>query len=141
MLLSTPAVRSLACLAITALLGCASNVPSDGFRASEDMPPQALGDAHVQANARGVVAPRRISGSAPIYPVNSLMRGGTGEALIEFTVTETGETADFVVVRATSDSFAAHSIAALQTWRFEPARRDGRAIAIRAQQPFAYRIR
>ena len=139
--MSTTAVRSLACLAITALLGCASNTPTDGFRASEDMPPQALGDAHVQPNARGVVAPRRISGSAPIYPVNSLMRGGTGEALIEFTVTETGETADFVVLRATSDSFAAHSIAALKTWRFEPARKEGRAISIRARQPFAYKIR
>jgi TonB family protein len=139
--MSTPATRLLACLAIGALVGCASNAPIDGYRAGTGMPPQALSDAHVQPNTRGVIAPRRIGGSAPIYPVNSLLRGGTGEAMIEFTITEAGETANFVVVNASSDSFAAHSIAALKTWRFEPARKEGQPVAVRARQPFAYRIR
>jgi TonB family protein len=139
--MSTCATRLLACLATAALVGCASNASIDGYRAGTGMAPQALSDAHVQPNARGVIAPRRISGSAPIYPVNSLVRGGTGEALIEFTITEAGETADFVVVNASSDSFAAHSIAALKTWRFEPARKEGQPVSIRARQPFAYRIR
>jgi TonB family protein len=81
------------------------------------------------------------SAAAHRSTVNSLLRGRTGEALIEFTVTEAGETADFVVVRASSDSFAAHSIEALKTWRFEPARKEGKTHAIRARQPFTYTIR
>lgn len=135
------ASRLASCLGIAALAGCVSNPQIDGYRSSMPMAPQEVSDAHVKPNARGVSAPRRISGSAPIYPVNSLLRGRTGEALIEFTVTEAGETADFVVVRASSDSFAAHSIEALKTWRFEPARKEGQPHAIRARQPFTYTIR
>ena len=102
--MSTPAIRRLAWLGIAALAGCATSVPSDGYRANRPMAPQALGDQHVRPNARGVVAPRRISGSAPVYPVTSLLRGTTGEALIEFTITETGETGNFTVVEASSPS-------------------------------------
>ena len=133
--------RLAGCLGIAALVGCASSPPVDGYRSSMAMAPQEVSDAHVKPNARGVSAPRRVSCNAPIYPVNSLLRGRTGDALIEFTVTESGETADFVVVRASSDSFAVHSIEALKTWRFEPARKEGQPHAIRARQPFTYTIR
>ena len=139
--MSILATRLSGCLAIAAFVGCASSTPTAGHRASKAMPPQEVSDAHVKPNARGVSAPRRVSGNAPIYPVNSLLRGRTGDALIEFTVTEAGETADFVVVRASSDSFAAHSIEALKTWRFEPAREEGQPHSIRARQPFTYTIR
>jgi protein TonB len=135
------AVRLAAGLTVASLTGCATNSPADGPEASRGMAPQVVVDAHVLPDARGVLAPRRISGNAPNYPMDSLMRGGAGDAVIEFTVTEAGETADFVVVSASSAGFARNSIAALKTWRFEPAHKEGRPVPYRVRQPFSYTMR
>jgi hypothetical protein len=67
LLMSILAFRLVSCMGIAALTGFVSNPPIDGYRSSMPMAPQEVSDAHVKPNARGVSAPRRISGSAPIY--------------------------------------------------------------------------
>ena len=86
------------------------------------------------------VAPKFISGAAPIYPITRLRLRQSGFAVTRFTVDETGHTRDFHVMKTNYPYFASHAIIAIQKWRFQPATKKGRPVSYRIQTPFYYRV-
>ena len=58
-----------------------------------------------------------------------------GSVVLEFTVDATGKPAGFRVVSATDAALAQLVVASVKQWRFQPAERDGRAVAQRVALP------
>lgn len=87
------------------------------------------------------IPPRFISGEAPAYPIAQLRKGNPGAAVIGFTIDEKGNTRDFVIIGATYHFFATHAIRAVQYWKFEPAKKNGKPVAAKVRVPFVYDAR
>jgi|GEM_PF-829812 len=65
----------------------------------------------------------------PRYPRGAEAAGVEGVTLVRFDVTESGETENVEVVAAAPPQiFDEASVEAIETWRYEPAVRDGRAV-------------
>ncbi len=82
--------------------------------------------------------PRLIRGEAPKYPIRQLRYGGGGFAEIGFVIDESGRTRDFTVIKTNYKYFAGAAIIAMKGWRFEPARLNGKPIAVPARVPFTF---
>ena len=64
--------------------------------------------------------------------------GGGGFALIGFVIDESGRARDFRVVKTNYRYFAGAAIIAMKGWRFEPARLNGKSVAVHARVPFTF---
>jgi TonB family protein len=97
---------------------------------------------YVGAKSQQLNVPQQfISGDAPVYPIGQLIRKSPGAAVIGFTIDEQGNTRDFVIVGTTYHFFATHAIRAVQDWKFEPARKSGKPVAVKVRASFVYAIR
>lgn len=86
------------------------------------------------------VAPVAVSMGAPQYPAAAKAAGVEGTVVVKYVVTETGAVTGVQVVRGPSELHAA-CIAAVQSWRFKPALRDGVPIAVSRVARFPFRIK
>ncbi len=89
----------------------------------------------------GVTPPRKVSGEPAPYPSAAKSRKIAGTVMVEFTVTEGGEPEDIRVVRSGGPILDAGMSAAVRTWRYAPAERNGVKVRvrIRAEQQFRSR--
>jgi TonB family protein len=117
--------------------GC-ENQLSDGVRPLEPIP--SSWSPHPENPASFDTPPKLVRGAAPIYPISQLQQNKAGAATIAFTIDEYGKTRDFRVISADYPYYASHAILAVQQWRFEPARKNGRPVAVRERVTFHYRI-
>ncbi len=77
----------------------------------------------------------------PVYPMRARTRQIEGRVTLEFVVTPQGSASHITVqAAAPGDVFEDAAIAALQKWQFRPILKDGRPIAVRARQTFAFRL-
>jgi TonB family protein len=89
----------------------------------------------------GVTPPRRISGQPAPYPAAARRQKVGGTVVVELTVTERGEPDNVRVVRSGGAILDAGMTAAVRTWRYAPAERNGVKVRvrIRTEQQFRYR--
>lgn len=73
-------------------------------------------------------------------PFRLRRNGTTGEVLVSAVVDRTGAVTVASVVRSTHPELDAPTLKALRAWRFKPAEKDGRAVAVRVVVPFGYRV-
>lgn len=85
-------------------------------------------------------SPRTRSQVAPIYPTAERGAGITGEVLVEFTVDESGRVLNPRVVRSSLAAFEAATLRAVEKWRFEPGRVQGRAVRFRMMVPVKFSL-
>lgn len=84
--------------------------------------------------------PRTRSQVAPVYPAVERNAGITGEVLVEFTVDESGRVLRPRVVRSSHAAFEASTLRAVEKWRFEPGKKDGRAVRFRMMVPVRFSL-
>jgi TonB family protein len=84
--------------------------------------------------------PKFKRGYAPFFPVNEARKRQWGYAMAEFTVTPEGETDNIRIIAATAVSFAQEAGITLQDWRFIPAQKNGRPVAVTVRLPFTFRL-
>lgn len=82
---------------------------------------------------------RLVSGTRPVYPVEDLLRGRSGTAVIEFDVRADG-TVHAVASSADARWFRDHAVVAMRDWQVEPAVRAGRPVAVQCRLLFDYRM-
>lgn len=85
-------------------------------------------------------APRTRSQIAPVYPAVERNAGITGEVLVEFTVDESGRVLRPRVIRSTHAAFEASTLRAVEKWRFEPGKKNGRAVRFRMMVPVTFSL-
>ncbi len=82
--------------------------------------------------------PRTRVQSPPVYPHEARQSGLTGEVLVEFMVDEDGRVMNVRVVRSSHATFEAPTLTAVAKWRFEPGRKNGRAVRFQMRVPVRF---
>jgi protein TonB len=78
----------------------------------------------------GIAPPRAIFAPDPDYPESARKHKIQGTCVLGVTVDECGAVRDVHVTRSTDKRLDQHSIEAVKQWRFTPATKDGKAIAV-----------
>jgi serine/threonine-protein kinase len=88
----------------------------------------------------GVTPPRKISGEAAPYPEPAKRLRLEGSVTVEMIVTERGEPVNLRVVESAGGIFDSAVLAAVRTWRYAPAEKDGVEVRVRlrARQVFSF---
>ena len=108
------------------LAACAGTPQATSQRANRWLEPGSIvGPASVEWDTPA----RLLRGKSPMYPIGQFLTGKTGSAEVAFTVGVDGHTRDIHVVAADREVFGRHLAIAVRDWLFEPARRNGVAIA------------
>lgn len=82
--------------------------------------------------------PRTRAQAAPIYPSEARRQGLAGEVVVEFVVDENGRVLNPRVVRSSHAMFESATLSAVSKWRFEPGRKEGRAVRFRMVAPVVF---
>jgi TonB family protein len=152
---STPPLRvSPVFVALTASLaallfaGCSTPVPSSIV----DVPPKPavspVTAATPSENSGGQVfelgqldqPPRATVQGPPRYPAALRKKNVSGEAVVEFIVNAQGGIAWTNVVSATHPDFGDAAAEAIRKWKFSPAIRAGKPVAVRMRVPIAFSL-
>ena len=80
-----------------------------------------------------VTPPQRIAGETPGYPKAAAKARLQGLVVVEMVVTEKGEPTDIRVVESAGEILDRAVVSAVQSWRFEPARKAGVKVRVRWQ--------
>ena len=111
----------------------------------ESRPPAGIGDGLVDGNGTigaGLLdnAPRMRVQLPPKYPYEAKRDALEGEVVVEFGVDESGRVFDPHVVSSTNAIFEDPTLVAVGKWRFEPGRRDGKAVSFRMMVPVEFHL-
>jgi TonB family protein len=87
-------------------------------------------DEQVYDLGPGVTAPRVIKQTAPQYP-NGRGVSASGSVIIALIVSSKGVPRDPHIVKSLDKDLDQSAIEAVKEWRFAPAQKDGKAIAVR----------
>jgi protein TonB len=77
---------------------------------------------------------------SPEYPREAKSTGLTGEVLVEFVVDESGHVLNPRVVRSSDSRFETPTLRAVERWRFEPGKKDGRTVRFRMAVPVMFTL-
>jgi TonB family protein len=131
-------LASMVLCGILLMIGCRL-APETGLRAGKPIPSNKMFPMDVVPGDWDV-PPVFLSGDAPSYPVTRLLNGEAGSATISYVIDEDGRTKDFYIVSATFKYFGSHAAYAVKRWRFAPARKDGKPVAVKIVQTFNYEV-
>jgi protein TonB len=81
----------------------------------------------------GVIPPERVEGRSAAYPDEARRLRLAGTVTVEMTVTQAGEPREVRVVQSAGAILDAAVLAAVRTWRFKPAEKDGIPVVARWQ--------
>lgn len=76
----------------------------------------------------------------PRYPYEAIRDRKDGEVVVEFSVDERGRVYGARVVRSTDTVFEEPTLQAVSQWRFEPGRRNGRAVRFHMMVPVEFHV-
>ncbi len=76
----------------------------------------------------------------PVYPENLQKTGKQGNVLLIARIDSSGRLQDVRAIAASDDLFVGPAVAAVKTWQFKPARRDGRPIEIGVNVGIRFRL-
>jgi TonB family protein len=116
-------------LLAAAMLTACSSVPPDPniSRADRNVKARVFPDCEPRPDT----PPKLIAGRTPKYPVNRLLAEKDGYAVIAFDITAAGRARNLTEIESSHPKFYNHTHNAVAKWKFEPARQDGVAVAVR----------
>ena len=113
--------------AVTALLLL---VPLTAIRAQDE----------IYKIGNGVSAPKLLHKVEPKYDPDARAAGVEGTTVLSVVVTARGEPRDIQVQRSLHPGLDAQGVAAVEQWLFEPARKDGKPVAVRATVEINFKL-
>lgn len=76
----------------------------------------------------------------PIFPKELRAQGANGEAMIDFVVDEQGAVRNARVLSASDPASAEAALDAVALWQYDPAQKDGRAVALHLREPIFFKM-
>ena len=87
-----------------------------------------------------VSAPKLIKHVEPEYPEYARKKKLSATVVVRMVVDEAGVPQNIAVIKPLGNGFDEATIAAVNQWRFEPAMRDGKPVAVSLQSEVTFRI-
>jgi serine/threonine-protein kinase len=78
-----------------------------------------------------ILPPRRLAGTAPLYPEAARARGLAGTTIVEAWIDERGDVVDVTVTESAGASLDRALLDAVAAWRFAPATKRGMPVSVR----------
>lgn len=97
-------------------------------------------DEPVLRVGHGVTAPRPLNRPAPEYSVEAVQAGLEGTCILSVVVNSEGKPEHINVSRSLGKGLDEKSIEALRNWTFEPARKDGKPVAVQISVVMTFRL-
>jgi TonB family protein len=91
---------------------------------------KSVGDQAVLQVGHGVTAPRPINNPDPEYSEEARRAGRQGKCILSLVVNSEGRPEDIRVTRSLGMGLDEKAVEALRNWTFEPARKDGKPVAV-----------
>lgn len=85
-------------------------------------------------------APKPVSITKPEFPATLRKNGKEGRAVVKIRIEADGSVSDVAVKSADEPAFGEAAAAAVKTWKFEPATRDGQAVPISVEMPVVFSL-
>jgi TonB family protein len=119
------------------LSGCSTPIPFEG----EAMPQMQVATYMkvVTPASDYDTPPKFLRGFAPFFPHAAERENVWGFAELDFVVRPDGSASNIRIVKATAYDFAQQAALAVQKWKFDPAMKNGRPVAVRVRLPFTFR--
>lgn len=119
-----------------------SGAPANSIAAtSSSLPPSAAPAAAPAASGTGVIqAPKLIASPPPVYPSNARSSNVEGVVVLDLLVDETGKVTQAKIVSGPALLQLA-AVEAVHSWKYQPARQDGRPVAQHTQVTINFRLR
>ncbi len=95
-----------------------------------------ISDKQISEMMDNVASVRKV---APIYPLELLLEGKTGQALVQFTIDTTGQVMLPQILEATDPAFGEALVADIEANEFLPPRFNGKAKSILTKQRFEFK--
>ena len=129
--------RAASIFAVILLWGCASRQAFEG----NPMPAEQVTNFLEVVSPKGSydTPPSFRRGFAPFFPEAEGRTRKTGYAQAEFTINPDGKVSHVRILKATSYNFAEEAGYTVRDWRFNPAKKNGQAVPVRARLPFTFR--
>lgn len=81
-----------------------------------------------------------VSRRPPVYPLALEATGQTGEAMIEILIDEAGDAQLPRIVSCSAPEFGYAAVQAVATWRFEPPKKNSKAVVTRVRVPLEFAL-
>jgi TonB family protein len=85
--------------------------------------------------------PILLAANAPRYPAGALAEGRSGHAEVNVIIDASGSTFATKLLNATAPEFGEAAVAAVHSWRFEPARKAGVPVSVEGKIIFPFVVR
>jgi TonB family protein len=97
-------------------------------------------DQPVLRVGHGVIAPRPLNAPDPEYSEEARKAGLQGKCVLSLIVDSEGKPENIIVSRSLGMGLDENAIEAVRNWTFEPARKDGKPVAVQISVVVTYRI-
>ena len=121
-------------LICSALLLCGSCI-----LLAQDKPSEQVCEIHNVGDC-GVTAPKPVYHPNPEYTDRARRKKINGNVVVSFIVTNEGKVRDAIVTRRLDKDLDQQALAAVRTWRFEPALKDGTPVEVRINAELTFRL-
>lgn len=108
---------------------------------NSDKDAQNTGNNTVYEIGNGVTPPKGVSMPNPEYSDKARKKKISGTVVVAMVVTPDGTVRDVTVIKSLERSLDQQAIAAVKTWTFEPATKDGKPVAVHLHAEVSFRIR
>jgi TonB family protein len=114
--------------------------PSSDVGKSSDAPPAAHSGGGVYHVGGGVSAPKVISSPDPEYPEEARRQGIEGAVRLWLIVDDQGRPREIKVAKQVGYGFDQEAVRAVREWRFKPAMKDGKPVAVQINVEVNFRL-
>jgi TonB family protein len=90
--------------------------------------------------ANGIIAPRAIYAPEPEYTDEALKAKLVGTVVLSLVVGTDGQPRDIKVVRPLRDGLDQKAVDAVKSWKFQPATKDGKPVAVQITVEVQFRL-
>ena len=102
--------------------------------------PPASAAVHPKVEKQPDVQPKAVTRPPPLYPAALRAEGTSGSVTLEFIIDELGDVQEVTVIRSSHPGFEVAALTAVSKWKFEPARKGGRAVRTLASQKLEFNV-
>jgi periplasmic protein TonB len=88
----------------------------------------------------GVIAPKPIYTPDPEYSEKARKKKTNGTVVVAMIVTQEGRVRDVKITKGLDEGLDKQALAAVRTWKFEPATKDGKPVAVHLNVDVSFRL-